>query len=112
MWASHTPSKLVRCGAAQLLCIPPGARAVAMSQLVVDSRVIRMTLGHSQQIKDLKVALQCLSKIGAEMLIEGYEDRVSGSAVSGNGLLHVVVWCTSAGRADVLQSCCRPGVLH
>lgn len=38
---------------------------------------ILLSLGRSQQIKDLKVALQCLFKIGSELLVEGLDDRVS-----------------------------------
>ncbi|KAG1675440.1 hypothetical protein FOA52_001738 [Chlamydomonas sp. UWO 241] len=37
---------------------------------------ILLSLGRPQQIKDLRAALNCLFKIGSELLVEGLEDRL------------------------------------
>jgi Rad9 len=57
---------------------------------------IRLSLGRSHQIKDLKVALQCLFKIGSELLVEAIDDKVERQKS--------VHSCIDARRASLIPS--------
>jgi hypothetical protein len=51
---------------------------------------IHLALGKHKEIKDLKVALQCLSKIGAELLVEGTDSQVRGGTCMSAGWRHML----------------------